>query len=130
MPPNERDIEYEVLASAHARSASRARQRALTASRLDEWVRELRVLQGLFRRDMKRQGLSLREAAHRAGMSISSFHYVLDPKRVTNSAKRPKRHMRHATLLQLRQIVWLRRRTKRVLDARIAASARRGSARR
>lgn len=130
MPPNERDIEYEVIASANARSSGRARHRALAAGRLDAWVRELRVLQGLFRRDMERQGLSLREAAHRAGMSISSFHYVLDPKRVTNPAKRPKRHMRHATLLQLRQITWLRRRTRRVLDARIVASARRGSVRR
>lgn len=93
-------------------------------------MRELRLIQKLFRTDMERQRLSVRGAARRAGMSISSFHYVLDPERVFDPAKRPKRHMRHATLLQLRQIPWLGRRTKRVLDGRIAASARRGTARR
>ena len=130
MPPNESDSEYRLSASPHRRPSGVARRHVRPHGRLDEWVRVLRVIQKLFRHDMAHQRLSLREAAHRAGISISSFHYVLDPQRITQSAKRPKRHMRHATLLQLRQIPWLRARTLRVLDGLIAASGRRGSVRR
>lgn len=129
MPPDEDDLEYHLSASPHRLAAGRPR-RVRTREPLEEWVRVLRLIQKLFRHDMERQGLSLREAARRAGISISSFHYALDPERITQSAKRPKRHMRHATLLQLRQIPWLRSRTRRVLDGLIDASARRGSVRR
>ena len=129
-PPNEDDFESDLSASPDRHVDGRPRRRARPLERLDERARVLRLIQLLFRRDMVHQGLSLREAAHRAGISLSSFHYALDPDRITESAMRPKRHIRHATLLQLREIPWLRPRTMRVLDGLIGASARRGSVRR
>jgi hypothetical protein len=85
-PPNEDHFESDLSALLHRQVGGRPRRRARPLEKLDQRARVLRLFKRLFRRDMEQQSLSLREAAHRAGIAISSFHYALDPERITESA--------------------------------------------
>lgn len=90
-------------------------------ARLPGPVKELRVLQRLLRRDMAREGLSLRGAAKQGPIALGTLCHYLDERRVTESALQPKRLPRRATLLELQSLSWAGSRTKRFIASRLRA---------
>lgn len=91
-------------------------------AKLPSEVKEARILQRLLRRDMERQGLSIRAAAKEGPIALGTLCRHLDERRVTERAKQPKRHLRRATLLELRNLSWAGPRTKRLIEARLNAA--------
>jgi hypothetical protein len=89
--------------------------------RLPYPVRELALIQHLLRRDMARQHLSLRKAAKTGPISVGSLSALLDPDRITDGNKQPKRPMRLPTLLHIRNLSWASPRTHRVIEGLLAA---------
>lgn len=88
-------------------------------------VRQLRLLQLLLRRDMERNGLSLRRAAREGNMALGTLANLLDRQRVTVLAKQPKRPIRRPTLLHVRSFKWIGERTGKVLDLMLDVASRR-----
>lgn len=74
---------------------------------VNDRVRVLRLVQRLLLRDMRRQNLSLRRAARRGGVPLGTLYLVLDPARVSDPNKQPKRCLRKSTLLLLKAMPWL-----------------------
>ena len=83
-------------------------------------VRELAVLQRLIRGDMERQRLSLRMAAKTGPISIGSLSALLDPERIADPNKQPKRPARRSTLLHVKSLRWTSPRTRSVIDRLLA----------
>ena len=88
-------------------------------AKLPSHVKEVRLFQRLLRRDMERKGLGIRAAAKQGPIALGTLCRHLDERRVTERDKQPKRHMRRATLLELRSLAWAGPRTKRLAEARL-----------
>lgn len=86
-------------------------------------VRCLRVVQKVLRRDKKDRNLSLRKAAEEGSIALSTLRSVLHSERITDFSKHPKRGLQYGTLLQLRSMPWISRRSTFVLDALLARRA-------
>ena len=90
-------------------------------ARFPHQVKEARLLRRLLRRDMAQHGLGVRAAAKLGPIALGTLCRHLDERRITDRALQPKRHMRRATLLELRNLSWAGPRTRRVIEARLTA---------
>jgi hypothetical protein len=78
-------------------------------------VKALRVVQKAVKADLALSGLGLRSAARAGALAPSTLSFLLDKERVTHPDKYPKRGIRRATLLALREVPWIGTRTTLVL---------------
>jgi len=76
---------------------------------------------------MQRQKLSLREAARRGRIAISTLAFVLDSARLQDPDRCPKRGMSRGTMMVLRDMPWIGMLAVTMLDRLIAVKARAGS---
>lgn len=79
-------------------------------------LRVLSVVQRLLARELRQQKLSKRRAAREGHIAIGTLVYFLDRSRIEDPNRRPKRRLRRSTVLQLRDIFWIRGLLAGVLD--------------
>jgi len=89
-----------------------------------ECLRILRVIRKLLRRDMERNGLSLRRAAREGRISVGTLSSFVNGSRLLDPAKLPKRPVHRGTLLHLRAMAWISQLTAKTLDRLLSATAR------
>lgn len=82
----------------------------------------LSVVQRLLVREMRRQNLSLRKAADLGRIAVGSLSFHLDASRISDPVKQPKRKLRRATLLLLRDMPWIGPLTRKMFDRLLGAA--------
>lgn len=94
---------------------------------LQDCLRAHHIIQRLLSRDMRRQKLSLRQAARQGRIALGTLSFILDRSRVHDPDKRPKRGLRRGTLLVLREMPWVGGLSATTLERLIVAKAQRSS---
>lgn len=88
-------------------------------------LRAHEIIGRLLVRDMRRRGLSLRQAAKTGPVAIGTLSLAIDVARLHDPDRRPKRGIRRGTAMVLRNLSWIGCLSATILDRMIAAMARR-----